>query len=456
MMRVDELVHTITSTRQSSLTRRRASLVVVAGRDVGKRLDFDGRVRIGARPLADFVLTDAKVSGLHCEVSCDSDLRVRDLSSKNGTFLGGFRIIEAVVPPGETIALGDTRIRLQPSSEVVDVPLLDADDFFGIVGQSPAIRAMTARIERLCASDATVLITGETGSGKERVAEALHVGGRRATQPFEIVDCGSLPATLIEAELFGYERGAFTGALQRTAGAFERAHTGTLFLDEIAELPLELQPKLLRALESHTVRRLGGGRPIDVDVRVVAATNRDLAIEVNRGRFREDLFYRLAVVTLTVPPLRERPDDVPLLAVHLLREMGADPASCLSVESLTALQRHDWPGNVRELRNVLERAAVLMEPLVLSERKVSEPSDATPPHVPSPSPPPSPSIDPSLPLRIAKQRAIEELERAYIAALLPACGGNISEMARRMGMDRMSVHRLMRRLKLRTASEPSE
>jgi transcriptional regulator with GAF, ATPase, and Fis domain len=447
MSRLDELIHTVTSTRQTSLSRRRASLIVVAGRDAGKRLDFDGRARIGARALADLVLTDSKVSGLHCELTCGDDLRVRDLASKNGTFLGGFRIVEAVVPPGETITVGDTRIRVVPTADVVDVPLHAADDFFGIIGQSPAIRALTARIERLCASDATVLVTGETGSGKERVAEALHLGSRRAERPFEVVDCGSLPSSLIEAELFGHERGAFTGAVTRAAGAFERAHTGTLFLDEVGELPLELQPKLLRVLESRAVRRLGGGRAIEVDVRVVAATNRDLAMEVNRGRFREDLFYRLAVVTLTVPPLRERLDDVPLLAIHLLHEMGIDPASCLSVESLAALQRYDWPGNVRELRNMLERAAVLMEPLALAAR-------APEAHATAALPPPP--VDATVPFRVAKQRAIEELERAYVAALLPACGGNVSEMARRMGMDRMSVHRLLRRLKRRGAGEPSE
>jgi transcriptional regulator with GAF, ATPase, and Fis domain len=451
MARGDELLHTITSTRQTSLQRRRASLLVVTGRDAGKRHDFDGRARIGARELAELVLTDPKVSGLHCEIVCGDELRVRDLASKNGTFLGGFRVMEAVVPPGETIVVGDTRIRVVPTAEVVDVPLHKSDDFFGIIGQSPAIRALTARLERLCATDTTVLVTGETGSGKERVAEALHLGSRRAQKPLEVVDCGSLPPSLIEAELFGYERGAFTGAVARAAGAFERAHTGTLFLDEIGELPLDLQPKLLRALESRTVRRLGGARAIEVDVRVVAATNRDLAMEVNRGRFREDLFYRLAVVTLAMPPLRERTDDVPLLAVHLLREMGIDPASCLSVESLAALQRYDWPGNVRELRNMLERAAVLMEPLTLGEPR-PDPLTAAP----APAAAPAVAIDPSVPLRVAKQRAIEELERAYVAALLPACDGNVSEMARRMGMDRMSIHRLLRRLKLRGSGEPTE
>jgi transcriptional regulator with GAF, ATPase, and Fis domain len=452
---VVQLLQTVTSTRQISLCRRRASLVVVAGRDAGKRIDFDGRARIGTRALADLALTDTKVSGLHCEISCGDDLRVRDLASKNGTFLGGFRVLEAVVPPGETIAVGDSRVRVLPADELVDVPLHRDDDFFGIIGQSAAIRALTARIERLCASDTTVLITGETGSGKERVAEALHLGSRRAAHPFEVVDCGSLPSTLIEAELFGWERGAFTGAVGRSAGAFERAHTGTLFLDEIGELPIDLQPKLLRVLESRTVRRLGGGRPIDVDVRVVSATNRDLAMEVNRGRFREDLFYRLAVVTLAVPPLRERPDDVPLLAMHLLREMGVDPATCLTVESLAALQRYDWPGNVRELRNMLERAAVLMEPLAPGERR-AEPAPATVAPIPPPAAALTPAIDLTVPLRIAKQRAIEELERAYIAALLPACNGNISEMARRMGMDRMSIHRLLRRLERRGAGEPGE
>jgi len=432
---IDEALKTLTMRRPTSLKRRRVSLQVVSGRDAGKRHDFDGRARIGTRHLAELVLTDPRVSGLHCEIIAGEQLVVvRDLGSKNGTLLGGYHVLEAVVPAGDSIAIGDTRVRVVSIDELVDVPLAETDDFFGIIGQSAAIRAMTARLERLSGSDSTVLLLGETGSGKELVAEALHLSSRRAQGPLVIVDCGSLPPGLIESELFGHERGAFTGATAQFKGAFERAHHGTLFLDEVGELPLDLQPKLLRALESRTVRRLGGGKPIPVDVRVVAATNRDLAMEVQRGRFREDLYYRLAVVSLTVPPLRERLDDIPLLAVHLLRDMGCDPASCLTVESLAALQSYDWPGNVRELRNSLERAAMLMEPVAPRLDSVAGGAAA---------------IDLDEPFRVGKQRAIEAFERAYVTAMLEACDGNISECARRAGLDRMSIHRVLQRLGLR-------
>jgi DNA-binding NtrC family response regulator len=252
-----------------------------------------------------------------------------------------------------------------------------------------------------------------------------------------IVDCGALPPPLVAAELFGHERGAFTGAVSSVPGAFERAHGGTLFLDEIGELPLDLQPALLRAIEAKEVRRIGGERTTAVDVRVVAATNRDLALEVNRGRFREDLYFRLAVVRLTMPPLRERIDDLPLLAVDLLRELGLDPIEHLTPEVLAALMTYDWPGNVRELRNTLERATALMAPVQLEPKAPSPPASA-----------PKASFDLSLPLRQGKQRVVEEYERAYLRALGRECGWNISEMARRAGMDRMSIHRMIQRLRL--------
>jgi transcriptional regulator with GAF, ATPase, and Fis domain len=435
---LEEALKTLTARRPTSLTRRRVSLQVVSGRDNGRRLDFDGRVRIGTRGMAEMVLADPRVSGLHCEIVVAQQIVARDLGSKNGTWLGGYRIVEAVVPHGHCIAVGDTRIRVVPIDELVEVPLAATDNYYGIIGQSATVRAMTARLERLADADTTVLVMGETGSGKERVAEALHLSGRRAQGPLVIIDCGSLPHTLIESELFGHERGAFTGANATFKGAFERADGGTLFLDEIGELPLDLQPKLLRAIESRTVRRLGGQRPIAFDVRLVAATNRDLAMEVQRGRFREDLYYRLAVVSLTVPPLRERLDDLPLLAVHLLRELGRDPAHFLTVESLAALQDYDWPGNVRELRNTLERAATLLEPVepIPSDAERGQPTAA---------------IDLSQPFRVGKQHAIEAYERAYVTAMLDECSGNVSECARRAGMDRMSIHRVLQRLGLRGA-----
>jgi DNA-binding NtrC family response regulator len=319
----------------------------------------------------------------------------------------------------------------------VSQPLSDRDDFFGLIGQSAAMRALTARLERLAAADTTVLVQGETGTGKERVAEALHLAGARAHAPLVTVDCGALPAGIIESELFGHEKGAFTGATSSVAGAFERARGGTLFLDEVGELPLELQPKLLRAIESRTVRRLGGAQPLPVDVRIVAATNRDLPLEVTAGRFREDLYYRLAVVTLAVPSLRERIEDVPMLAAHFVGELGADGARLLTPDALAALCRHAWPGNVRELRNTIERAVALAEPVCLETRAApSENSQA-------------PAIDLSVPLRLGKQRLIDAYERAYVTRLIAECKGNLSEASRRAGIERISLYRLLDRHRLR-------
>ncbi|HZS39829.1 MAG TPA: sigma 54-interacting transcriptional regulator [Polyangia bacterium] len=437
MAEFDDGVHTLSAHRPTALHLRRAALVVTAGKDAGQRFEFEGRARVGARELADLVLRDAKVSGLHCEITVADGLRVRDLDSKNGTFVGGVRVIEALLAVGDLISVGDTRLRVEPVAGTTAVDLHADDDFYGLVGQSARMRALTARLARLAETDTTVLVQGETGTGKERVAEALHLAGPRAAQPQVTVDCSALPATLIESELFGYERGAFTGAVASAAGAFERAHGGTLFLDEIGELPLELQPKLLRALESRRVRRLGGQKPIAVDVRIVAATNRDLALEVSAGRFREDLYYRLAVVTLAIPPLRERLDDLPLLVAALCRELGFDPAPFLVEESLEALRRHSWPGNVRELRNALERAAVLFESVTPQLRPA--PPDAPPPA----------AIDLSIPLRVGKRHLVDHYERAYVTAMIDHCGGNLSEAARRSGVERISLYRILQRLGLR-------
>jgi transcriptional regulator with PAS, ATPase and Fis domain len=297
------------------------------------------------------------------------------------------------------------------------------------------MRRMFRVIDRVARSEATVLILGETGTGKELVADALHRCSPRHDGPLAVLDCSAIPASLVEAQLFGYQAGAFTGAVKDTPGMFEAAHRGTLFLDEIGELPLAAQAKLLRAVETRTVRRLGGTAPFAADVRLVAATNRELAAEVRRGRFRRDLFYRLAVARIDVPPLRERREDVPALVEHFVRELVAPATEAearLPGDFLPFALRHAWPGNVRELRNAVERA-LLLETHVGFE---VVPYDA----------PEAPEIDLRIPFRVAKQQIIDAFEGRYLRALLDAHGGNITAAARAAGLDRVSIYKMIRRL----------
>ena len=428
----DDERRTVSMVRPASLPRKRGILEVVAGPSVGSRIEFEGRVRVGTRRFADFVIDDARVSGMHCELIIGDNLRVRDLDSRNGTYVRSVRVVEAVLAPGEAVAIGRTRLRVVPVEGLVTLPPQASQEFHGLIGQSAAMRTLIAQLEAVAGTDTTVLIRGETGSGKELVAEALHLASPRAPHPLVTVDCGALPATLIEAELFGYERGAFTGAERSFPGAFERAQGGTLFLDEIGELPLTLQPKLLRVLEARKVQRLGSERWTPVDVRIIAATNRDLPLEMMAKRLREDLYYRLAVVVVQIPPLRERIEDLPLLVDHLLRSIGQDPTPFLTIEALEELAGHRWPGNVRELRNTLERAASLAAPLAIDRSTSSKGA-----------------VNLSVSLKIGKERLVAEFERSYIEAMLAECGGNISEVARRAGAERMTVYRIMRRHGLR-------
>ncbi len=430
---------TDTDVRPTSLLIKRLRMRVIAGPDRGLERDFDERVRIGTRSLVDLRLTDPRVSGVHCELTADRGIRVKDLESKNGTWCGAIRLFDAVLGPGAVLTVGDTQLAVEPAVAGTEVVLSRSEDFHGLVGGSVPMRRLIAQVERLANNDTTVLILGESGTGKERVAQALHDGGNRAKGPLVVVDCASLPPNLIESELFGHERGAFTGAVAAHAGAFERANGGTLFLDEIGELPPELQPRLLRVIESRTVQRVGGTRRFGVNTRVVAATHRDLMLEVARGRFREDLYFRLAVVVLEVPPLRARLDDVPQLARHLLESLGVDAHQVLTPEALQLISTYQWPRNVRELRNALERAVALTQPLSIA-REGAPAANA--------------EVDINLPFRDAKQAVIDAFERRYLELLLEATGGNVSEAARRAKLDRMSIHRALARHQLGRKVEP--
>ncbi len=455
--------------RASSLEIRRCRLSVLAGPDAGKTVDLGSSwFRVGARKGCDLVLSDQRVSGHHLEIRLDNDgFRLRDLESTNGTFVAGHRVREVYLNPGTVIYVGDSRLRFEPLDQSVSVKLSEDDRFGRMVGRSVAMRALFAKLERLAPTDASLLVTGETGTGKELVAEAVHERSKRKNGPFVVFDCGSVAENLIAGELFGHERGAFTGAVASRPGVFEQADGGTVFLDEIGELPIDLQPKLLGVLERRTVRRIGGQKEIPVDIRVVSATNRNLAKEMNLGRFREDLYYRISVVRVHLAPLRDRLDDIDLLVANFLAQLPGGQSVKLHDKTMHNLRNHDYPGNVRELRNLLERAVIMAgelatnltggpsRPRVASENPAS-PADpsASPSPESAPAPHPEPSlavpnmrvpIDVSVPFKLAKSRMVEEFERRFLERLLDEHGGNVSKAARVTGLDRMTVHKMLAR-----------
>jgi two-component system, NtrC family, response regulator GlrR len=421
---------------------RSVRLEVTSGPDAGKRyVTTRERAVIGTHRAADWVLEDKAISRFHLELLLDRrGVAVRDLESRNGTRVDGVSVGVAYLNESALLSLGRTQVRLELGHQDVKLPLANRKSFGLLLGTSLVMRVAFARLERAAASDATVLLEGETGTGKDLAAESIHRASVRADKPFVVVDCGAVSPSLIESELFGHVRGAFTGAERARPGAFELAHGGTIFLDEIGELDLDLQPKLLRVLESREVQRVGGTRRIPVDVRVIAATNRKLHTEVNAGRFRSDLYYRLAVLEIELAPLRERKDDIPLLAQHLLVGMGVPEAVAAKLRDprfLASLARHPWPGNVRELRNYMERCIALEQALPLGQQEPSESSRDLPP------------IEPGVPLKIARDRFTHWFERCYLEKLLEAHDGNVSAAARAAGIDRAHLYRLLFRRGLR-------
>jgi two-component system nitrogen regulation response regulator GlnG len=423
------------------LMERRYRFAVVGGPDAGQARVLDaGTTMVGTHSDNDLVLTDATVSRYHLELQVRRDgLLVKDLDSTNGTRHEGARI-------GAITLTGPARLRLGKHTEVTidaaDAPATlgdhHGDRFGGVIGDAPPMRKLFALLSRVAPTDATVLLEGETGTGKEAIALALHEASHRAAGPFVVVDCASIPRELIASELFGHAKGSYTGAVSDKRGLIEAATGGTLFLDEIGELPHDLQPQLLRALEKREVRRVGETRPIAVDIRVLAATHRDLRAMVRAGGFREDLYYRLAVVRCEVPPLRARPTDLPKLARHFAESFGRS-AWELSPALLAELARHDWPGNVRELRNVIERALSLGMLAVDREPRGPEPIAA-----PAAAAPAHAGIL-ELPFKEAKAALVEGFERDYLVHLLARHRGNISRAAHEAGIDRNYIHRLVKK-----------
>ncbi len=416
---------------------------VVEGPDAGSHYDSDDEmlVRIGTRENNGLVLSDKSVSGYHIEIArTQAGWRLRDVGSTNGTFVGGMRVFDLVLRSGTVVSLGRTKLRLDAlHDESVRAALHPAGRFGDMVGETVVMRRLFSRIAQVARSSATVLITGETGTGKEAVTEALVQASLRASEPLVVVDCSALPQNLIESELVGHVKGAFTGAVSDYRGAFERASGGTIFLDEIGELPLDLQPKLLRVLERREVRRIGAERTRPIDVRVIAATNRVLSTEVNERRFRQDLYYRLSVVNIHIPPLRERREDIPLLIEHFYERLCATQRGPAPTQAEITARLCDsdytWPGNVRELRNAIERAFHIPDEDPFCGGGLPLRS--------GPSEDGSLEVDLSVPFKVAKQKLVDAFEKQYLQAMLRATRGNISEAARRAQIDRMHLYKLI-------------
>jgi transcriptional regulator with GAF, ATPase, and Fis domain len=421
------------------LRSRKIHVDAVAGPQAGQGFDFAGpEVRIGSARGCDLVLFDGAVSRHHLSLKIErGGIRVLDMGSRNGTVLDGVSIRDAFARYDSTLVLGNTTLRLHLLQDVIEVPLSSRESFGGLIGQSVPMRVVFTMLERAAAVDDTVLVEGETGTGKELAAEALHEESARSAEPFVVFDCSAVAPNLMESELFGHVRGAFSGAVADREGAFEAADGGTLFLDEIGELPIELQPKLLRALERFEVRRVGSNAPRRVDVRVVAATNRNLAEEVANKRFREDLYYRLAVVRVALPPLRERPDDIPLLVQRFTRDLADRGRSVtpLSDRTLKGLMSQAWPGNVRELKNAVTRAL---------SGTTGNPAPAG-----LPGPLVTAKIDLSIPLKEAREQLCDDFEEAYLRQALSETGGNVSHAARLAGVNRKFIQRAVQRFRLR-------
>jgi DNA-binding NtrC family response regulator len=416
------------------------AIVVVSGPDRGRRLVLDGtqpsRALIGQSPVCALRLSDPTVSRRHAALElCAEWIRLTDLGSTNATWVNDVAVLDGYLRGGETLRIGETTLRLEPADATQQAPLSTATSFGTVVGASLEMRRLYPLCERLAASDVPVVIEGETGTGKEAVAEALHESGARASGPFVIFDCTAVPPTLVESELFGHERGAFTGAVAMRRGLFEQAKGGTLLIDEIGDLDVTLQPKLLRAIERSAIRRVGGDKWIDVDARVLAATRRDLDAEVQVGRFRDDLFYRLAVARIELPPLRKRAGDIALLTRHFWKSLGGADTE----PPYDLLQRHEayaWPGNVRELYNAVARHLALGE-LSAAVGRGPGLSVASPVRRAAGG---EDFIDGvialALPLARGRERVVDEYERRYVERVLAQHGGNVRRAAAASGIAR--------------------
>lgn len=431
-----------------SMWVQKCKLLVITGPMQGREVIVNKNTfTIGAEPNNDLILEDSAISRRHCEIQVMPDgYVVRDLGSTNGTIVQGVKVTEAFLEQGTEIQLGQTRFVFCPLREQMEYGLSEKEAFGSLLGKSMAMRHVFHVAERYASTQVTVLIEGETGTGKEVLAEEIHRHSSRKDKPFIVIDCASLAKDLIASELFGHTKGAFTGATSDRIGAFEHANGGTVFLDEIGELDAELQPKLLRVIEKREIKRVGSNDVHGIDVRIVSATNKKLESQVNAGDFREDLYFRLSVVHIELPPLRQRKEDIPLLTEKFLKDLSGDDAMDQVSDfsrTIEILKGHDWPGNVRELRNIVEIASYGGgEPLDLGSllclgRFNSQPDKSSAEH----------SAD--RPFKDAKSDLIAEFEISYIKDLLQRCGGNVSRAAREAGIERAYLQRLIKKYGLR-------
>jgi len=439
-------------------------------------------VRLGSMDDNDVVLHDDTVSRYHCKiVQDDTGYILVDNGSTNGTFINKVRVREAFLKPGSTVAVGQHQLRFNAREEEVEIVPSRATRCGSLIGGNAKMREIYSIIEKIAPTATTVVIDGETGTGKEVVAQTIHQLSPRAKGELVVFDCGAVPPNLIESELFGHEKGSFTGAVMSREGLFEQADGGTLFLDELGELPIDLQPKLLRVLEQREVRRVGGQKAQKVDVRIIAATNRNLEDEVRAGRFRQDLFYRLSVVRLHLPSLRDRADDIPVLVQHFLEHgaynktpQGQPRVRAVSREAMAALTKYSWPGNVRELVNVVERAVSFTThptieladlPDAVRSDRPSTRAATRPATVPvrartvppaaslAPTPPATPEelLGDGVTFKDAKEKWVATFERDYILQTLRRNTGNISHAARAADIDRKYFRKLMKKYDIEAA-----
>lgn len=444
------------------ISLRKCQLLVLEGENKNKRLTLSKNLtKIGKRENNDLIINDKTVSRNHLEIEYASDsFLLRDLGSTNGTYLNGNRVKEAYLAPGDRIKLGNTVIEFVAYDEKIAIEPSKQEQCGLLVGKSRKMRQIFAIIEKIAPTQATVIIEGETGTGKDLVARAIHSMGPRKDKPFIVFDCSAVAPNLIESELFGHEKGSFTGAVRARAGAFEAAMGGTIFLDEIGELGSDLQPKLLRSLEQREIKRVGSNTPVRVDVRVICATNKNLKKEVQGGRFREDLYYRLSVVKILMPPLRDRPEDIAPIVEKMLQngKFNQNSDGTLRVTrvddgALKAMGHYDWPGNVRELSNVIERASSLAEGHEITKAQIdyvlsdlSEGEERTE----------KMEVDPNLPFKEAKQKIVEVFEKEYLEHLLKKNNYNLSKAAREAQVDRKHIRNLLKKYGIDTHGDEGE